>query len=144
MTPYLRVLLKNRRFHDRNKPNHAERQRKYYAANAESQRESSRKWRANNVDAAFDRRYKEGAYQHLQIQIAQQESYCAICKRPFVKTPDLDHDHDTQQLRGALCRHCNTGIGLLKDSPEILEVAAQYLRDWKGKVNYEQVVSATS
>jgi len=137
MTPYLRKILCNRRNQEGNRTKHAERCRRYYAANPEAGREASRKWRINNVEVAFDRRYQKGAYKHLLVQIAQQENLCAICGESFLKTPQLDHNHETQQLRGALCQSCNTGIGLLKDNPEILETAAWYLRKWEGKVDCE-------
>jgi hypothetical protein len=54
---------------------------------------------------------------------------CGICGGP----PNgrgryaFDHDHETGKFRGLLCAHCNTAIGLLKDSPDILEKAKQYI-----------------
>ena len=43
----------------------------------------------------------------------------------------LDHDHNTGQLRGALCAKCNKAIGLLRDDPEIIRQAAIYLYSHK-------------
>ena len=40
----------------------------------------------------------------------------------------LDHDHATGKIRGVLCSGCNKGIGLLKDSAVVLEMAAAYLK----------------
>jgi hypothetical protein len=40
----------------------------------------------------------------------------------------VDHDPDTGRARGLLCMECNTGIGELKHSPEILDLAISYLR----------------
>lgn len=60
---------------------------------------------------------------------------CAIChsKAPGkTRTRWLrDHDHATGLLRGVLCHNCNVGLGHFKDSPEMLEAAADYLREWK-------------
>jgi Recombination endonuclease VII len=39
----------------------------------------------------------------------------------------VDHDHKTGKVRGLLCHPCNAGIGLLKDNPELLVAAANYL-----------------
>ena len=40
----------------------------------------------------------------------------------------IDHDHDRLVARGILCNSCNTGLGGLRDSPELLEAALVYLR----------------
>ncbi len=40
----------------------------------------------------------------------------------------LDHDDVTGIARGLLCHRCNVGIGSLRDSPDLLERAVQYLR----------------
>lgn len=39
----------------------------------------------------------------------------------------IDHCHKTGKIRGLLCNNCNSGIGYLQDSPEILEIAINYL-----------------
>lgn len=52
---------------------------------------------------------------------------CPIClseQRPLV----VDHDHQTGAVRGLLCGPCNRAIGLLRDSPVVCRLAAEYLR----------------
>ena len=39
----------------------------------------------------------------------------------------LDNCHNTNQFRGWLCENCNSGIGKLKDSVELLYKAIKYL-----------------
>jgi len=56
---------------------------------------------------------------------------CTICRTsdPGMKCKSfcIDHDHQTKRLRGLLCHNCNLTLGLLQDSPEIIESAIIYL-----------------
>jgi len=69
--------------------------------------------------------------------LAAQGNKCAICgtKDPATHrtkhTPEpafcVDHCHKTGRVRGLLCGYCNTGIGKLRDNPDIMRRAAQYV-----------------
>lgn len=50
---------------------------------------------------------------------------CAICgvRNDLV----IDHCHASNQLRGILCRQCNTGIGMFKHDEETMKSAINYL-----------------
>lgn len=64
----------------------------------------------------------------------EQDGCCAICKTPQTELKKLlfvDHCHNTGNVRGLLCNTCNGGIGLLKDSIEILKQAINYLEKYK-------------
>jgi hypothetical protein len=66
-------------------------------------------------------------YQDL---VKQQENCCAICRTnnyPLV----IDHNHETNQVRGLLCSYCNTGLGFFRDRPELLNLASNYLFERK-------------
>lgn len=52
---------------------------------------------------------------------------CLICKDDLGNRAALDHCHATDRLRGILCKHCNTGLGMFRDRPEALRSAAEYL-----------------
>ena len=54
---------------------------------------------------------------------------CAICGRPPRDDIALhvDHDHETGFIRGLLCFPCNNALGLMKDDPERLIRAAEYV-----------------
>ncbi len=65
----------------------------------------------------------------------EQNNGCAICGADDPRNKRdhfaIDHDHETDEIRGLLCQGCNTGIGLLGDDIERLEAAAAYLRKHK-------------
>jgi hypothetical protein len=62
---------------------------------------------------------------------ARQGRKCAICKRPERSARNkllaVDHCHETGQVRGLLCTHCNRAIGLLQDDPKVVKSAAEYI-----------------
>lgn len=63
-----------------------------------------------------------------------QNGKCKICKCALLKTGQcnnsaaIDHCHITGKIRGLLCNNCNSGLGKFRDKPELLEIAAAYLR----------------
>ncbi len=57
-----------------------------------------------------------------------QRGLCAICSVTInMVSANVDHDHVSNKVRGLLCGSCNRGLGLLKDSADILVKATQYL-----------------
>ena len=52
---------------------------------------------------------------------------CDLCGRESEKL-QVDHDHITGDVRGALCGRCNTALGLLGDDEEGVMRALTYLR----------------
>lgn len=61
-----------------------------------------------------------------------QDNGCAICKKPLDslrRKMNIDHDHETNQVRGLLCTGCNTGLGHLGDNIEGLKRAILYLEN---------------
>jgi len=44
----------------------------------------------------------------------------------------VDHNHETNKIRGLLCNHCNIGLGNFKDSTTLLSLAIEYLERTDG------------
>lgn len=66
----------------------------------------------------------------------KQGSVCGICKTPEPTTSrgwHTDHDHATGVVRGVLCHHCNTLLGVARDNPQTLSNAIEYLGKFNGK-----------
>jgi len=62
----------------------------------------------------------------LDKLLEDQGGRCAICQEAS-KVWHIDHNHETGKVRGVLCPGCNVGIGHLRESPEALRSAADYL-----------------
>lgn len=61
--------------------------------------------------------------------LQDQNGGCAICGGPQTKSFryfDVDHDKDTDRVRGLLCRRCNTGLGYIEDGA-FHDAAVEYL-----------------
>lgn len=80
-------------------------------------------WRANGFKMTVPEYNK---------MLKKQGGVCAICRKT---TPgdrrghfSVDHDHATGKIRGLLCDYCNRRLLVPRNTPEILERAAAYLR----------------
>lgn len=76
-------------------------------------------------------------YHEVKELWEKQGGACALCEatlsieatsaaRP--DTANLDHCHDTGDIRGLLCRSCNLLLGHAKDRIVVLQAAIRYLR----------------
>lgn len=81
-------------------------------------------------------------WERYLLMLEQQEHKCAICGFGLVarsSTPErdprvaaVDHDHDTGEPRGLLCKRCNGALGSLDDDVDRLARAIHYLNKFKG------------
>lgn len=64
-----------------------------------------------------------------QMMFSDQSGKCSICgySPPKGERLFIDHDHESGEVRGLLCRECNSGLGFFKDSTELLQKAIQYI-----------------
>jgi hypothetical protein len=117
------------------------------------QKLSNAKWEKNNPEKV-DKRRKDLRAKTLKAfgldtdaylcLLGEQEGCCAVCG---VRAQDyewrgkkgarfcIDHDHKTGKIRGLLCHACNLGVGHLRDDPELLDLAAAYLRSFDNTSN---------
>ncbi len=68
-----------------------------------------------------------------------QDGRCPLCCIPLSydledqKNTCIDHDHKTGEIRGVLCRLCNTMLGSAKDNITTLENSIKYLQRKAGE-----------
>lgn len=90
-------------------------------------RRSQRKRRATNprmnLAQTLWNEYKLPLTKYEEI-LAAQNGHCALCERTDV---EVDHDHDTNRLRGLLCGQHNVALGLLGDTADAIRSALAYL-----------------
>jgi hypothetical protein len=82
-------------------------------------------------EAAWFRRYgiTREAYDQM---LEDQKGCCAICGTDEIGRGHeyfhVDHDHNTNKIRGLLCDKCNRGLGYFNDNPLTLHKASSYIR----------------
>lgn len=68
--------------------------------------------------------------------VLNNDGKCGLCSKP-IDDPCLDHRHSTGAIRDAICRKCNSGLGVIEnglrrrgiqDAALFAEQAARYLR----------------
>lgn len=67
--------------------------------------------------------------QYLEMHKLQ-SGKCAICDKPEgydKRVLHIDHNHETGKVRQLLCSHCNTVLGKVNESLDILEKMKEYL-----------------
>jgi len=73
-----------------------------------------------------------------ELMFSNQKGCCAICETHISKINHkhkknlcVDHNHETNKIRGLLCDKCNRGLGLFCDDENLLLKAVKYLKDKK-------------
>jgi len=70
------------------------------------------------IDNFYTRSYKDEEYEALP-------KACEVCGN--TENLCIDHDHITGKVRGVLCSRCNSALGLLGDSKEVILKLASYI-----------------
>jgi len=111
----------------------------YRARNPDKVRAAGRKYARENYEAlkaaglngVLQRKYGI-TLAGYDAMLKAQGNRCAICDTTPEENGrrfDVDHDHETGDVRGLLCQACNRGIGQLADSAILLRRAADYLEE---------------
>lgn len=109
--------------------------RRLYAANPSAGRLRAKEWRESNQEKhrAITRRCLVRRLYGISVEdfdrmVVEQSGLCLICHRnPYPKKLHVDHDHSSGKVRGLLCGHCNSLLGMAKDNTSILASAIAYL-----------------
>ncbi len=88
------------------------------------------KRRAKWLKTKYGLSYEEYAKMYLN-----QSGKCKVCQIEISiesqlndhQTACVDHNHDTGEVRGLLCNHCNRAIGLMKENVSNIRLLAEYL-----------------
>ena len=64
----------------------------------------------------------------VNAMLHRQDFKCAICTDGIDRGSfQIDHDHNTGEVRELLCGSCNRGIGHFRDDPKLTQAATAYL-----------------
>lgn len=78
--------------------------------------------------SSLRRRQRSGMNLTAETLMTLQEiTGCEVCGSD--KNLNIDHNHDTGNVRGVLCSNCNLAAGQAQDSPTILRLLADYLEE---------------
>ena len=128
----------NLRWHAKNPGNRDKFAARWQRNNPGKRKKHHKKWRENNPEK-YTRMLKNSrlkksfgiTIEQFDEMLRSQGFACAICgngKPGGVGTFHVDHCHETKKVRGLLCHHCNTALGLFKDNLVILRSAMRYLK----------------
>ena len=104
-------------------------------SNLECRRKVEAEWRRKHPDKVQqNNRKRKMGYYGLSVNdydalMESQNNCCAICKKTCItgRALAIDHDHNTNKVRGLLCNKCNQGLGFFDDSIDLLQGAMVYL-----------------
>ena len=127
----------------RNKKKQREYQAEYRLIHKDKLDAYAKEWRKNNPKRTLAISRKSRYIQHYGITpkeaeqlLIKQDGKCAVCNIQILFDgtqggAHLDHDHESNLIRGILCQKCNLGLGHFKDNITTLFNAINYLREFR-------------
>lgn len=141
-----------KRTYEKNKQSRLERAAKFRAENREKLAKWAKEDRKKNPQkyAEASKRYSRSlkdvlrerglSFDEYEALVVEHDNRCAICHQEETRKTSqskdkvmrlcIDHSHDTGKVRGLLCHCCNTALGKLKDSLQLLESSIVYLKKY--------------
>jgi hypothetical protein len=105
-------------------------------ANPEKRKQNHERFKTKRPDYFVNKHLKSSygiTVDDYNAILTVQNHKCAGCGIEDTKAPRnklyVDHCHKTNNIRGLLCQHCNTALGMVKDNPDTLLNLISYLRE---------------
>jgi hypothetical protein len=125
-------------WNEKNPGRHNATTRAWQERNKEKVKANVSRWQRENKDkrAVIDRRCALKSAYGMTIEdydemLVKQGGVCLICSSEANGRGRLhvDHNHETDAIRGLLCSKCNTALGLFGDDAKLIRKAAKYLEE---------------
>lgn len=81
--------------------------------------------KAKNREKHLKHRYGIDLTEYMRLA-EEQDGRCKCCNTPATDLM-VDHNHDTDKVRGLLCLICNSMLGYALDNPKRLQLGIDYL-----------------
>ena len=122
---------RHKKYHAEHREEHCAYNKKHYAEHREERRARNKKHYAEHREEAraiaLMRNYGI-TIEEYDNMFAAQNGICAICGKPQNgKRLFVDHNHETDKVRGLLCQNCNIALGHMGDDAQLLIKAIDYL-----------------
>ena len=115
-----------------NKEERAAYNKKWCEEHKEHRQQYFKDYETKHAGRLFANRYKiEITHEQYQSMVDQQHGKCAICGQSPSRRLDIDHNHITKEIRGLLCSRCNTVLGRVNESTEVLHSMIEYLESYR-------------
>lgn len=119
-------------YRQKNRERLREKQAAYAAANRDKEIARASKWQTENAEKIRER-----------VADAQERKagrprpdVCEVCEEKSDRKLAFDHCHTNGHFRGWLCHRCNLALGLMRDSPTLLQKLSDYVvADWMNQPN---------